>query len=102
MKTKTNKSVAVEILKQLGGQRFIMMVGAKNLLAGDNKMSFKFMRNRSKANYCRITLNAMDTYNVEFIRCYGSKITTMFEFENIYNDGLVRLFEETTGLYTNL
>lgn len=102
MTTKTNKSVAIEILKQLGGNRFIMMVGAKNLVCSKNMMAFKFMRNRSKANYCRITLTVWDTYKVEFIRIHGRNLTTMAEFDDIYNDMLVSTFEETTGLYTNL
>lgn len=102
MKTKTDKRVAAEILNQLGGRRFIMMVGARDLVCSENMMAFKFMRNPSKANYCRITLNAMDTYKVEFIRIHGGNIKTISVFEDIYNDSLVRTFEETTGLYTNL
>lgn len=102
MEIKTDKSVAVEILKQLGGNRFIAMVGARNLVCSNNMMAFKFMRNQSKANYCRITLGAMDTYKVEFIRLHGNKITTIVEFEDIYNDMLVSIFKRTTGLNTNL
>lgn len=102
METKTDKTVAIEILKQLGGNRFVAMVGANNLVCSNNMMAFKFMRNPSKANYCRITLNAWDTYKMEFIRIHGNKIETMHEFDNIYNDMLVKTFEETTGLYTKL
>ena len=47
--------VAREILKQLGGNKFRMMTGAKNLVAGDNFLAMRIGRNSSNSNYLKIT-----------------------------------------------
>ena len=92
--------VATEILNQLGGNKFVVMTGAKNLGATDNSLSMRLPRNASGANYLKITLNSMDLYDVEFLSIRGMKVTPKKEFNNAYNDMLVSLFEKTTGLYT--
>jgi hypothetical protein len=94
--------VANTILKQLGGGTFCVMVGAKFITALPNGISLKIMRNVSKATHIRITLDTNDLYHVEFIKCRGVSISTVKEFENVYFDQLVSIFEQTTQLYTRL
>jgi len=97
-----NNSIATTILQQLGGNRFAVMTGSKNFIAGKNSLSMKLSRNSSKSNYLRITLNGKDLYDLEFISIRGANMTTKHEYNDIYNDQLVSIFESTTGLYTTL
>ena len=101
---KENKVVAWEILKQLGGNRFIAMTGAKNFLRDDNKqlIAFKIGRNSKSINHVRITLNSMDTYDMEFINIRAGKIKIISEVEGVYNDQLQDIFTQKTGMYTHL
>ena len=94
--------VANEILRQLGGNRFVAMTGAKNLIAGTRSLSMRLPRNASKANYLRITLNGLDLYDVEFISIRGMNMKTKAAFTDVYNDMLTDIFESTTKMYTSL
>ena len=98
------KMQAGEILRQLGGNRFIAMTGAKHFVADDKKrlIIFKIGRNSKGVNYVRITLNPMDTYDMEFIMMRAGKITVKSKATRVYNDQLQEIFTEHTGLYTRL
>lgn len=100
----TDKTVAVEILRQLGGNRFIAMTGARNFTCDNNSMGFMVpgTMTKSRINFVKITLNAMDTYDLEFKSLRGNKITLVDTFEGAYNDNLVDVFESKTGLKTSL
>jgi acetolactate synthase small subunit len=108
-----------EILRQLGGNRFLAMTGCKNLVFCDkeNWLRMELQKNQSGAKWLKITLNGLDLYDVEFIgnkrttnkelAALGVKITennpfTIKKFTNIYNDMLVDIFEKQTGFYTSL
>ena len=95
---------AKEVLNQLGGNKFVAMTGAKNFVKDDSKrmIAFKIGKNCKGVNYVRITLNSMDTYDMEFISVRGGKLTVKSEANNIYNDQLQEVFTEHTGLYTRL
>ena len=99
----SNLKVAETILEQLGGNQFRMMTGAKHLAGDENSLSMRIGRNSSNSNYLKITLNSMDTYDVKF-----SKLTRKFEeksiteYNGVYNDSLVEVFERHTGMYTKL
>lgn len=94
----TNTDVAETILNQLGGMRKLsMFTGAKNFVALPNGVSFK-IGNRS-TNYVKITLNGKDLYDMEFALLRGSKTTNLREFNDIYNDQLINIFEQQTGMY---
>jgi hypothetical protein len=95
-------NVAETILKQLGGQKFIVMTGSKNFIAGDYSLSFKLSRNGSKANYCRITLNGKDLYDMEFFKSFKGDLKLIEKKEDLYNDMLQSSFTEVTQLYTRL
>lgn len=96
-------SVAKTILEQLGGNKFRVMTGAKNFLDHGDALSMKIGRNSSNSNYLKISLNMMDLYNVHF-----SKVSKMGEeksvkeYNDVYNDQLVEIFESHTGMYTKL
>ena len=94
--------VAQEILNQLGGNKFIAMTGSKNFGSDKNTLSMKLTRNASSANYLRITLNSMDTYDMEFISVRGASRKVKKTYNGIYGDQLQSLFTEATGLYTSL
>ena len=96
-------SIAKTILEQLGGNKFRVMTGAKNLMGFENGLVMKLGRNSSNSNYLKITLNSMDTYDMEFAKLtrMGEK-KSVTEYNNIYNDMLRSVFTEHTGMYTSL
>ncbi|MCH9712665.1 MAG: hypothetical protein K0U20_08595 [Proteobacteria bacterium] len=78
------------------------MTGAKNFVKSDeeNFVSFRFTaKAKNKANYIKITLNAMDTYDVEFGYIRGMNYTVRSVSEGLYDDMLKKHFETETGLY---
>ena len=95
--------IANEIYRQLGGNRFRVMTGAKNMVSHEFALSMKIGRNKTNANFMVIELNGNDLYNVTF-----AKLTKMGEmksvktYDNVYNDMLVSIFESHTGMYTTL
>ena len=95
--------VARIIWEQLGGNKFRMMTGAKNLLNLGDGLAMKLGRNSSNSNYLKITLNSMDTYDMEFAKLtrMGEK-KSVTEYNNIYNDMLTDQFTAHTGMYTSL
>lgn len=108
--------VAKEIFKQLGGNQFAYITGAKNFLSssGELWLSFRIGRNGSKANYVKITLTPMDTYTMEFKRVTMPRLnkktlkfseykeTLVAKRENVYCDELQNVFTEITGLVTRM
>ena len=106
------------IFEQLGGNRFVVMTGAKNFLATGNGLRFQIGRNASKANRVEITLNGLDLYDIRFYKYVPSKVVvnhkkgtatwkeevneTVKTFEDIYNDMLPDIFTMVTGMYTTL
>ena len=99
----SNMTVAKTILEQLGGNKFRMMTGAKNFMGFTEGLVMKIDRNSSNSNYLKITLNSMDTYDMEFAKVtrMGEK-KSVTEYNNIYNDMLTDQFTAHTGMYTSL
>ena len=96
-------SIAKTILEQLGGNKFVVMTGAKNFVDCGDALSMKIGRNKTSSNYLKITLNSMDTYDMKFCkltRKFEEKSVT--EYHNIYNDMLTDQFTAHTGMYTSL
>ena len=95
--------VARIIYEQLGGNKFRVMTGAKNLLNTGDGLAMKIGRNSSNSNYLKITLNSMDLYDMKFCkltRKFEEKSVT--EYSDVYNDMLTEVFEKHTGMYTKL
>jgi hypothetical protein len=101
--------VANEILKQLGGGRFVAMTGANGFSAGREGSGVLAFRLPAKAgfvkdgiNYVQVTLTSADDYSVRFLRVRGLKVTVVAEREGVYNDNLRAVFTAVTGLETSL
>lgn len=99
-----NQQITNEILRQLGGGRFVAMTGAKHLCEIERGLGFALPNNFAKdgINAVKITLDPSDTYTVKFIRIGRSKLTVIEEVSNVYCDMLQDVFESATGLYTHL
>ena len=69
------KEISQTILKQLGGNKFIAMTGAKNLGYSDNSLSFKIGKNKSKATHVEIEYDrGKDLYNMIFFNIRGTDV----------------------------
>jgi hypothetical protein len=94
--------------QQLGGtNRLKTMIGAKDFMHdnGGNTLMFKFSGSKV-ANYVRITLNAVDLYDIEFKKI-GRKAGCLQawktgEFQNIGAENLKGTIEKFTGLYLSI
>jgi hypothetical protein len=93
--------IATTILNQIGGNKFIAMVGANNMVYDTNSLSFKF-KMFPKANYLKIKLESNDTYTMTFMKITPSKFFTVKEFNMVYADKLASIFSDFTGLRTHL
>ena len=115
---KMDATIARTIYEQIGGNRFAVMTGAKDIVLLPNGLRFRIGRNKSKTNLIEIKLNGMDLYDMEFIyhrngylkvdhkkltaKWIDDKTELIKRFENIYFDQLEELFTMVTGLYTRL
>ena len=96
-------AVANEIYRQLGGNRFRVMTGAKNMVSTENGIRMRIGRNKTNANYMEVTLNSLDLYDVTFAKVTKmGEMKSVREYNGVYNDMLVSLFESHTGMYTTL
>ena len=96
-----DKRQAGEMFKQLGGNKFIAMTGAKNFAVGPKGASFKIGRNSKNVNYVRIDLKN-DLYDMEFIQMRAGKMKVKSKVKQIYADQLQQMFTKHTGMYTSL
>jgi len=94
-KEDSNKRVAMEILRQLGGRTFMRMTGANQFLSGSNWMAFKLPRAIDGNRRIKITLNSMDTYDIKFMSLSGK---TNKIVKGIYEDQLKDIISRYTGL----
>ena len=98
-----DKRQAGETLKQLGGNRFIAMTGAKNFVVGPKGMGFKIGKNAKNVNYVRIDLDrGKDLYDMyfNFVSVRGVKVKS--KVKGVYADQLRGMFTKHTGMYTSL
>ena len=99
----TNLDVANTILEQLGGRRFLLMTGAKNLAGSNDSLSFKLPSNPKKVTHVVIKYDYVrDLYNMEFLNIRGVNRKVLREHEGVYFDMLQDLFTQETGFYTKL
>ena len=90
------------ILKQLGGNKFIAMTGAKNLGTNGKDLSFSIGRNAKKVTHVHIKLTSMDLYDVEFINMRGAKRKVIKKVKGVYGDMLPKIFKKYTGMNVRL
>jgi hypothetical protein len=93
-------TIATEILNQLGGNKFVAMTGAKNLMADNNSLQFKLPTKFAKnnINFVRVTLDPSDTYTVQFFNYRGLNLKKIEEASSVYCDQLQDIFTSVTGL----
>jgi hypothetical protein len=106
MLTSTTPINPHQLIEQLGGAQFRMMVGARGVhdiivSSSENYVRIKF-KGSKVANIMYVTLNEMDTYNVQFGKYRGDNYKVVSDHKNIYDDQLRGLFEKTTLLRTSL
>lgn len=103
--------VANEIIRQMGGRRFIAMTGARDMMALDSGLRFRLPGGggytKNGINKVEIDLQPDDTYTIRFCKInFTNRIDlqtkTVSEFYGIYNDQLQKLFTAETGLDTHL
>lgn len=100
MQTSQKLQVAKTIIEQLGKQT-LFMLGAKNLVGDETSLSLR-IRGSNRVNYMKITLNAMDTYDMEFGKIHGMNYKIVATLEGCYDDMLHKMIEQETGLCTKL
>ena len=97
--------VAEIIREQLGHRAFVMM-GAKNLVKGTDKvgkfLAFKIGSNSKKVNFVKITLNGLDLYNIEFGYIRGINYTVRESVTDVFVDEMHETIEKNTGIYLSL
>lgn len=94
-------NVAATIQSQIGNRAFTMM-GAHNLIASPDALSFK-VRGSRKANHIKVLLAGDDTYTVEFGkigRNWSFKVAA--EVAGVMVGNLHATIEAHTGLYLSL
>lgn len=101
--------IAQTILQQIGGQRFIIMTGSKNLTNLGNGLLMSLTKNKTSANRLEIIYDEdLDLYNMRFYRktfskkTFKSKTKDIAKYEGVYFDMLEELFKRVTGLNTIL
>jgi len=101
----TDMTVARTILAQLGGNRFIAMTGAKNLVGGDNSLHMDIGRGtKNKATKMKIELDPSDTYTMTFYKwnARDMSLVKLEEIAGVYCDMLQEIFTDRTGFYTKM
>lgn len=98
-------SIAQTILNQLGGSKIKVMIGMYNETYDEKgSLSFKFKaKSKNGVNYCQIKWNRIpDDYTMIFGKIRNLDYKEMDRIEGLYAEELKRVFEEETGLATNL
>lgn len=98
--TQNDLSIAKTIYNQIGGPAFYML-GALNFTGSSDSLNFK-IRGSQKCNYIKITLNALDLYNIKYYKIRGTTCKLVSEETDLYFDMLHKSIERNTGLYTSL
>jgi hypothetical protein len=98
-----NLIIAKTIIQQLGGNKFIVMTGARNIFADGQGVTMQIMKNKSKAKYVSIILNSLDLYDMQF-KSLDKDLNLIIRAEanNIYFEDLETIFTNITGLNTRL
>lgn len=96
-------NVAQTILRQLGGNKFVAMIGAKNLVSSADGLHFSIGKGaKNKANKVAIKLAADDTYTIEFYNLRGVNLKDISKVYGVHADELQKVFTQETGFDTHL
>ena len=93
-----------QTIQQLGGNRFLYMVGAKNLAVDKsrNELHMKIMRNAKGVSHVVVRLTSLDLYDMKFLQIRAGKIRVKAKEKGVYGDQLATFFKKHTGLNTRL
>lgn len=95
-------TVPETILQHLGGNRFVVMTGAKNFVGSEDALSFKLPRGAKRGiNTVRVSLRN-DLYVITCYNLRGVNLSRRGEAEDVPVENLRDAFERLTGLYTSL
>jgi len=104
--------IAKTIRHQLGGNRFVAMTGAKDMVGLSPEeekgtlggLMFRLPRGLAKSgiNKVRVYLTHSDTYLVEALKVRKWDFDVVASVEGVYGDHLCAVFTEMTGLDTHL
>jgi hypothetical protein len=97
-----SKSQASELLKQLGGNKFISMTGAKNLTFSGLGLVMQIGKNSKGVTHVRFKLSSKDLYDIDFLSIRGSNVKTKSKEKGVYGDQLAQMFKKNTGLNIRL
>lgn len=95
-------TIAHTILQQLGGGRFTLFTGAKNLLAGPNFLKFQMPRNPMGVKWMKITLTPADLYLIETFKFTKGEVVLIDSCDDVFAEDLQTVFTKMTGFHTNL
>jgi hypothetical protein len=101
MNTAAELTVPQTILQQLGGNKFLAMTGAKNLLGDVDSLTFKLPARITKdgITHVRIRLMSTDLYGIEWLKIRGTRAPVQVaEDDGIHAEQLRSLFTARTGL----
>lgn len=98
------QQVAAAIFDQLGARKFLVMTGARDLVATAQGLQFKLPANFAQdgVNMIRVELNALDTYDVIAGRWSRLDFKEKARESLIYGEDLQRAFTRLTGLDTRI
>lgn len=107
MQPQVTEHPSVEMLRQLGGWRFIAMTGAKDFMSADNpqpRLIFRLPSNLTKerGTHFEISLLPSDTYLLVFFKMRRGERKIIAREDGIYCDMLQERFTAMTGLATRL
>jgi hypothetical protein len=112
--------IAFTIMKQLGGNKFIVMTGARDFIHDkEGRLSFRFptaKAGKSKgANRCAIALTGDDLFTMAFSKARhkteligglrfgaGWEVSDVAKIEGLFSDQLQSVFTAHTGMDTHL
>jgi hypothetical protein len=97
-----SKSQASELLKQLGGNKFISMTGAKDLSFSGLGLTMQIGKNSKGVTHVRFQLSSKDLYDITFYSIRGSNVKTKSKEKGVYVDQLGKIFKKNTGLNVRL
>lgn len=93
-------SIHSEILNQLGGNKFLVMTGAKNLVNVGNGLQMSLPARFAKSGITKVVikLNSQDLYDVQFGKMVRMEYRVVKQINSIPNCLLRDCFTRETGL----
>jgi hypothetical protein len=100
--------IANTIIDQLGGNKFLVMTGAKNLVNTPKGVYFKIpgvkpAGAKKQITHIQIYLNDADLYDMSFLNVRGSNTPFLVRsMRGLFASELAEAFSRVTGLATSL